>query len=1771
MHKKQKFAIKKLSIGVVSVCIGFGFMTARPVQAEENANAANVTETSSAVSVSTVPVVNNDTNLVDETAVQPAKGTATEAGNESVIPAEALPVEPTTTNATVPAETVATTTNSQADATALKQYFDNEKATKAPTTVVEGALSDQYAQAIQDRIDQDTENLALSDVKQQKTKLDVVNGDFVKYVVPLANAQKAKEGFPANPAQWTEVQKARNAEIIKEVTPQALANANAELSQLDEYEAIAPEVKNLFTKEVLAEAFSKSKVTVPQFVVDLPAYLRGMYHLTQQYDIAQDFVKNLVLDPKKIDASFDNSQTPLERLKQFGGTRTDNNPSQTFMRNKGYLGESQALFTSRGMDKITGAKNVAELIEKLAKATGKAPNVYMAEQSRAIIYEGKNGNVFETLKTSRPDLLLPILSRGSGLYVGSSPNSISLGMTASYTDLYSADELKPHQQGTAASQTPFIKPYVDAFANFTNFLNDQPKQAVGFNLALDTMNVGYTTNNPTSRKWSEKEGVNAALAVRQFMTPMGGLWRAYTNTQFLGGQSYGPELLVSYESRLMAKDMSGVTLFTHEMTHGNEAAIWGKKRPGQGVELYARGLFEDIVNTPGESAFEPVFNLNTAIPIGDSANRIQSQTPQTTKADLANYTKNLLELITYLEAMEAKAVSDLGVEDQYFNQVTQVAPPTTDTLHKPNNSTNDAVAPKTQVAASGDVQALLRELVSDNLVSGQFTPRGVSPFIQNLSTNQYDNVDLLNSFYGSTEQADKNASGDVSWTRKAYEVLGWFGWDAFTDFISDKYKSDTEATQGLLKGTGYKNWTELKTAKYNEALEKQAQNHLWDNEQLLTDLKAAVQADLVGIQKTRTEYQTALTSPTVDRALGNINVQSVKAVSTVKEKILNQALKASELRSSVLETPSNELDIVYVKNGGTGDGSTASSPVSTLADALAKVKNGGIIHLVGDVTQREALQVDKAITIDSEPNVNGALKLNEDIVFNQAVQLKNHLQIHSLGEGGRSVQLTFKDRVTIDDTVTTEISPQQADQRPSILLDAEKQALTASIAGGKFQALTTKGDATVELSKNVFLIDGVKAQTGKATVTSTVNQVTAFAADPAALLHVEIKAAQPAMVRLTNVENLALTDKAKVSLAASTVKNAVTLQEGTVLNAQGNSLQLQKLSGPGTYQFDEAASLTASVLENAPQIEVNHTSLAYTDGKNYVYSDSGDAKVLLKQLGVVLEKNGQNDYPYIKPYRVFYEFKAATAENDAIFNVDDFDNYKPANDGETEPLAPQKISDKVSSNGKVWTFDRWLLKKEDSKTYVYYGLWQPNEAETPQVSRNLRHEFTFMGSDAANFDHQKVSKPADRVVYEGDTVTLPSQPATSLVESLDKMGEWLFQGWQPAKEQVVGKADLVFTGLWKFMAYLEIPAPLICLADDTATVGSPNRVTNPGKAGKQSSDGRVVLEPISRVMYVATKPLVETIETVLPTIFQADKDRDFGQPNQVIRLGKPQVTTKTTTYRIVNGQAVANTPTVTEVEGLAEIQSVAAKEELRKIVEDLAEVVENDPTILVGSPDAIVSGRPKVTEIRTSYQVDSKTGQVTKTVSEPAILDAGQAPLRKVGTKAYTLTKPIVKPIETAIPTNAPTEAEKPEALVTEEAIPFETLRQEDANLAKGKEILVQEGKEGLRQIISVDGQILSNEIIQQPQVKIIKVGTKETTVKVQEPTVDQPKVGKTAPTKTTANMVTQAAAPTAVNAKQQELPATGQEQEFYLLYAGLCLLVALAGVELSTWKKNQA
>lgn len=72
------------------------------------------------------------------------------------------------------------------------------------------------------------------------------------------------------------------------------------------------------------------------------------------------------------------------------------------------------------------------------------------------------------------------------------------------------------------------------------------------------------------------------------------------------------------------------------------------------------------------------------------------------------------------------------------------------------------------------------------------------------------------------------------------------------------------------------------------------------------------------------------------------------------------------------------------------------------------------------------------------------------------------------------------------------------------------------------------------------------------------------------------------------------------------------------------------------------------------------------------------------------------------------------------------------------------------------------------------------------------------------------------------------------------------------------------------------------------------------------------------------------------------------------------------------------------------------------------------------------------------------------------------------------------------------------------EAIAFKTVRQNDNSLEKGKEVLVQEGKDGVRTITYKEtyknGSLASKEVVgskttQQPINKIVKVGTKERTV----------------------------------------------------------------------------
>ena len=94
----------------------------------------------------------------------------------------------------------------------------------------------------------------------------------------------------------------------------------------------------------------------------------------------------------------------------------------------------------------------------------------------------------------------------------------------------------------------------------------------------------------------------------------------------------------------------------------------------------------------------------------------------------------------------------------------------------------------------------------------------------------------------------------------------------------------------------------------------------------------------------------------------------------------------------------------------------------------------------------------------------------------------------------------------------------------------------------------------------------------------------------------------------------------------------------------------------------------------------------------------------------------------------------------------------------------------------------------------------------------------------------------------------------------------------------------------------------------------------------------------------------------------------------------------------------------------------------------------------------------------------------------------------------------------TSTPGDTPVEPAKPEAKVTEkfetkkDTVAFKTIRRDNANLAKGVEKVVQEGKDGsvttVERVVYVDGKETDRKVVSTTKVdavdKIIEVGTKE-------------------------------------------------------------------------------
>ncbi|HHW4948705.1 TPA: G5 domain-containing protein [Streptococcus suis] len=1732
MERKQRFSIKKLSIGVVSICIGFAFLTQASitVAADEKDTVAFVTdkveadgsETADSVETLVNEKAEQDTGNTDEDPalnktreeqpeVAPLVSNTNDSKNE-VAPSSSSDTEDSSqTSASL--ETVETaskpstistpelSTESETNETSLSEEpagtIEGSTALRtaantntAPTTAV--STDDTAIQAIEKGSIPQSKTIASLNAEEKQTLNNLILTnfettadqvalqDFVKPKKQLSSSETTKYLVPLIKQVMADPQynHLTRAEKVTEATKLALIEVNKNLYEDASIEALAPEARKTFQQlleynngQLLKD---KNGLTVETIKNNLSQLYRGVLYLQQQYSFESDLPETLVFAPHTIGKIQADQTSAYDRLLAYGGRITDKRSLA--------LNLNQNQFKERLISQYTGTNSTAELVEKIAQSKGKDVNSYFTEQSQALIGTSPNISIFDLLKTHKPEYILPVLSQGKGIYLAGTSNSLTIGLLDSYTDLYPQLKNFSKERGAQQPISTFFDKLLTYQENWLTFLNSAKTAdaTIPFTLAVDTLKV-YNEATKT-HTWSPNEGESAHTAVVSFFSPMN-LWENYVRSGIgLGGIAQGESLIRAYETRFMHSNLSGIALFTHEMTHTNDDARLFRgagRRNGQGPEVYARGLFEVIDNTqngvPGE--YKPVFNLNTALTIADSPNRTQALTPQTSTEELANYTKNLVDLIAYLEAVEARvALKTLSEEELaiYFNKVIQVPRNLTSNTGTTNTdlpSTNDAFLPFGYLTAAPLTKpSSINDLVDQDAVSGRFIPRGSSPLILELSHNQYDHVPLLDSFYGVSDAPNgNNTVGDISFKRHAYEILAWKGWDAFIGYISNRYSSDTEAYKAIL-GNDYVDWASFKKAQYKRLENKEVVNNLWQTSQLEKDLEEAIKSDLNELKNYRNSINNLLNSRAgvTQTDLNNIAIQTsiankTKHVRQVKQDILLKALQHNELHDSIFLP-----DIIYVKNGGTGQGLTEDSPMGSLAEALVKATDGTVIKLVGNATERTPLIIDKAITIESDQPEN-AIIFNESIQISNNVTLRN-LSIHALTESNVPGNIYIDGQVTMDN-VSTLISNRQSDKRPSLIIGSsadttDKRESSLKILNTNetvFDKMTVQNAADIAIANGTQIKNGVEVTTpSPVTITSESNQVNKFQAPETNQVTLIFNNSKASNVELKNISNLIVKNNSFISLNSQSlnpIQQALTVETGSQINLGDLEARFQSLKGDGILGFTDKGQLALQDLDGQATIQFKRKDMNFSesDGKTFVTiaSKQSGLSVKLIPLDEILKMDKDGNYIYHQPYSAGYYFESVELDKILPSEVEDLLPEDKESPNQAIPQ-PEAITEIVVDGDGRWVFDRWELDSESTaKQHFYTGYWRYESSPQTTVRFEDVPFTTIYQADENRTAGEKETISSGKLGKAKITETEGSEPVREVLE-------------KPQNEIVaVGTKPVVVSNILKYKT--------TTVEDPELPKGHTETVTQ-GKEGKEiitttytmdTKTGNITantvtetIEPVEKVVKIGTKSSPQTTvrfeEIPFTVIYQADENRTAGEKETISsgKLGKAKIT---------------------ETEGSEPVREVLEKPQNEIVAVGTKPVVVTnilkyktttveDPELPKGHTETVTQGKEGKEIITTTYTLDTATGLITSSTKTERVDPVDE--VVSVGTKII------------------------PQTTVRYEEVPFAVDYQADENKVAGETTVIFSGKLGKVKITETEGAEPIREIVEKPQNKIVSVGT---------------------------------------------------------------------------------
>ncbi|HFI0449432.1 TPA: ZmpA/ZmpB/ZmpC family metallo-endopeptidase [Streptococcus suis] len=423
-------------------------------------------------------------------------------------------------------------------------------------------------------------------------------------------------------------------------------------------------------------------------------------------------------------------------------------------------------------------------------------------------------------------MLLPLLTLPQeNIFIITNMNTIAIGSYEHYVDDYSTVENreKVRQMVDLAAERQRDN------ADFWYKMMDETNRDKLFRSVLN--NEGYLMYGKDGTK-SYRNLTADVDAIQDFYGPINKWYREHPSikTAFAdGSETY----YITYD---MLSDY-GTALYTHEMVHNQDGDIYLKgygRRMGQGMEVYAQGLLQNVFNvTEMNLGFNAVYTSDDAnrVHVGDPVARFNSE------ADFNEYYHNqfdVLYLLDYLEGTNILAQSD-AAKKAWLRKI--------ENYYVQNNGVDTHAGNSARALTDDEVASLktFSDLIDQSIIVQRQYVNNTANTSRKWDRNSYVSVPMFAANFSALSNS-KGSPGDIMFRRMAFELIAAKGYtDGFVPYASGQL-SDLAMEKGSIiydtwnkKDTGlitddhvleyvfkgqYASWADFKKAMFTERLEK---------------------------------------------------------------------------------------------------------------------------------------------------------------------------------------------------------------------------------------------------------------------------------------------------------------------------------------------------------------------------------------------------------------------------------------------------------------------------------------------------------------------------------------------------------------------------------------------------------------------------------------------------------------------------------------------------------------------------------------------------------------------------------------------------------------------------------------------------------------------------------------------------------------------------------------------------------------------------------------